>query len=162
MNAPDPTLTSRTSDPVPSAIFLLMIDVAISGTQETVPVTSRNAYSFLSAGARPEPAAQITAPTSSSWVIICSFVTSARHPGIDSSLSSVPPVCPRPRPESCGTATPHAATIGANGRVILSPTPPVECLSLVGRDSPEKSSRSPERIIASAHRAISRAFIPLR
>ena len=69
--------------------------------------------------------------------------SAARQPGIDSSLSSVPPVWPRPRPDSCGTATPHAATSGASGSVILSPTPPVECLSAVGRDSPEKSIRSP-------------------
>src|SRR3546814_2911716 len=66
--------------------------------------------------------------------------------------SRVPPVWPSPRPESCGTATPHAATKGASGRVILSPTPPVECLSAVGRDSEEKSIRSPEAIIAWVHR----------
>ena len=43
MNAPVPTLTSSTSAPVPSAIFLLMIDEAISGIASTVPVTSRSA-----------------------------------------------------------------------------------------------------------------------
>ncbi|MNI94472.1 hypothetical protein D3C73_1525790 [compost metagenome] len=43
MNAPEPTLTSKTSEPVPSAIFLLMIDEAISGMASTVPVTSRKA-----------------------------------------------------------------------------------------------------------------------
>ena len=43
MNAPDPTLTSSTSPPVPSAIFLLMIELAISGMDSTVPVTSRSA-----------------------------------------------------------------------------------------------------------------------
>ena len=43
MNAPLPTLTSRTSAPVPSAIFLLMIEEAISGMASTVPVTSRRA-----------------------------------------------------------------------------------------------------------------------
>ena len=43
MNAPLPTLTSSTSAPVPSAIFLLMIDEAISGIASTVPVTSRSA-----------------------------------------------------------------------------------------------------------------------
>ena len=32
MNAPDPDLTSRTSPSVPSAIFLLMIELAISGS----------------------------------------------------------------------------------------------------------------------------------
>ena len=67
---------------------------------------------------------------------------------------------PSPRPDSCGTATPQAATSGANGSVILSPTPPVECLSAVGRDSPEKSSRSPELIMACVHRLSSRAFRP--
>ena len=68
---------------------------------------------------------------------------------------------PRPRPESCGTATPKTATRGASGRVILSPTPPVECLSAVGRDSAEKSIRSPLAIIAAVQVAISRRVIPL-
>ena len=43
MNAPEPTLTSSTSAPVPSAIFLLMMELAISGIDSTVPVTSRSA-----------------------------------------------------------------------------------------------------------------------
>ena len=43
MNAPPPVLTSRTSAPMPSAIFLLMIDAEISGMLSTVPVTSRSA-----------------------------------------------------------------------------------------------------------------------
>ena len=42
-NAPEPTLTSSTSDSVPSAIFLDMIELAISGTASTVAVTSRRA-----------------------------------------------------------------------------------------------------------------------
>ena len=138
-----------------------MIDDAISGIASTVPVTSRRAYSFLSAGASPSPAAQMTAPTDSSCASISSLDSSARQPGMDSSLSRVPPVWPRPRPDSWGTATPQAATSGASGRVILSPTPPVECLSAVGRDSPEKSIRSPDAIIASVQRAISRRFMPL-
>ncbi len=43
MNAPPPTFTSRTSASVPSAIFLLMIDEAMSGRLSTVPVTSLSA-----------------------------------------------------------------------------------------------------------------------
>ena len=43
MNAPRPTLTSSTSASAPSAIFLLMIEDAISGTLSIVPVTSRSA-----------------------------------------------------------------------------------------------------------------------
>ncbi len=72
----------------------------------------------------------------------------------------MPPVCPSPRPDSCGTATPNDATSGASGSVILSPTPPVECLSAVGRDRLEKSMRSPEAIIAPVQRATSGRVIP--
>ncbi len=45
--------------------------------------------------------------------------------------------------------------------MILSPTPPVECLSAVGRPSEEKSIRSPLAIIAAVHREISLRVIPL-
>ncbi len=92
MKAPVPTFTSRTSEPVPSAIFFDMIEEAIRGMASTVPVTSRSAYSFLSAGARPSPAAQITAPVVSRTCSISSLESRARQPGIDSSLSRVPPV----------------------------------------------------------------------
>jgi len=54
----------------------------------------------------------------------------------------------------------HAATKGASGKVILSPTPPVECLSAVGRSSADQFMRSPELIIAFVQREISRAFMP--
>ena len=72
----------------------------------------------------------------------------------------MPPVCPSPRPESCGTATPNEATSGASGSVILSPTPPVECLSTVRLPSPANDMRSPESIIASVRSRISRRSIP--
>ena len=147
---------------MPSAIFLLMIDEAISGMASTVPVMSRSAYSLPSAGARPEPAAQITPPTSRSWSNISSLLRLARQPGMLSSLSRVPPVWPSPRPESCGTATPNTATSGISGRVILSPTPPVECLSVVGLPRPSKLIRSPLAIIAMVMSRISRRVIPLR
>jgi len=139
-----------------------MIEEAISGIAGTVPVTSRSAYNFLSAGASPDPAAQITAPQSWRTFNISEFVNDARQPGIDSILSNVPPVCPNPLPESCGTAAPQAATNGASGRVILSPTPPVECLSTVGLSSALQFIRSPLLIIASVQRDISREFIPFR
>jgi hypothetical protein len=125
-----------------------------------VPVTSRRAYIARSAGASPDPAAQITPPTSRSIRFISSFDSDARHPAIDSSLSSVPPVCPRPRPDSCGTATPSDAMSGTSGSVILSPTPPVECLSMAGRPSPEKLRRSPLAIIAAVRSRISSRSIP--
>ena len=42
----------------------------------------------------------------------------------------------------------------------LSPTPPVECLSTVGRDSPLRSIRSPEPMIALVHRESSATESP--
>ena len=43
MNAPEPVFTSSTRASVPSAIFFDMIELAISGIDSTVAVTSRNA-----------------------------------------------------------------------------------------------------------------------
>lgn len=103
----------------------------MSGMDSTVEVVSRSTWIFLSAGARPAPAAQMMQPESSSISIMRSFVTSACQPGMDSSLSNVPPVWPRPRPDSCGTATPKAVTSGATGSAIVSPTTPVACLFAV-------------------------------
>ena len=136
MNAPEPTLTSSTSAPVPSAIFLLMIERRDERDRLDRAGDVAQRVELLVGGREPvaggaDDGADVLelARASPRWT------ASARQPGIDSSLSSVPPVWPRPRPDSCGTATPHAATSGASGRVILSPTPPVECLSAVGRDS---------------------------
>jgi len=120
-----------------------------AGSTRRVPVTSRNAYRRRSTGARPAPAAQITAPTDSSCWRISSLESEARQPGIDSSLSSVPPVCPSPRPDNWGTAAPQAPTSGASIKEILSPTPPVECLSTLGRESPRRSRVSPEATMRS-------------
>ncbi len=145
---------------MPSAIFFDMIELPIRGIDSTVPVTSRRAYILRSAGARPGPAAQITAPTSRSTEIISSGASAARQPGIDSILSSVPPVWPRPRPESWGMAAPQAAISGDKTSETLSPTPPVECLSTVGRPTAERSSRSPEAIMAAVQRASSPGAMP--
>ena len=62
--------------------------------------------------------------------------SAVRKPGIDSSLSSVPPVCPSPRPDIIGTYAPHAAASGASTIDSLSPTPPVLCLSTGTPSSP--------------------------
>src|SRR5476651_591711 len=76
---------------------------------------------------------------------------------MESSLSSVPPVWPRPRPEIIGTKAPQAAAIGASIRLTLSPTPPLECLSITGPGSLRslQSSVTPEcfRPIVSATRS---------
>src|SRR2546430_17341077 len=51
------------------------------------------------------------------------------------SLSAVPPVIPSPRPEIIGTQTSSQASSGARTSETLSPTPPVECLSILGGES---------------------------
>ena len=67
---------------------------------------------------------------------------------------------PSPRPEIIGTATPHEATSGASGMESLSPMPPVECLSAVGRERSSHESVSPERIIASVSASVSSGDMP--
>src|SRR5271163_449488 len=81
---------------------------------------------------------------------------------MESSLSSVPPVWPRPRPEIIGTYAPQAASIGASISETLSPTPPVECLSRIGpgRLSSRQSRLAPERVMARVSATRSSSVIP--
>src|ERR1035438_9567132 len=67
---------------------------------------------------------------------------------MDSSLSSVPTAWPRARPLIMGTASPHAAAIGATMRLVLSPTPPVECLSTAVLPERPTEKISPESRMA--------------
>ena len=69
---------------------------------------------------------------------------------------------PRPRPDIFGTTTPHAATSGASTIDTLSPTPPVLCLPTLMPGSDERSTRRPERTIASVSQAVSSAVMPRR
>ena len=103
----------------------------------------------MSAGTRFALAPMIAMPASRTCATNSSVESSTRKPGIDSSLSSVPPVCPSPRPLIFANGTPQAATIGATAIEVLSPTPPVECLSTTLRPSAEcRSTVSPVAIIA--------------
>ena len=77
-----------------------------------------------------------------------------------SSLSSVPPVWPRARPLIMGMASPAAATIGATMNEVLSPTPPVECLSTANLPSGDGSKVSPENRIAVVRECNSAALSP--
>ena len=78
----------------------------------------------------------------------CSSVNCVENPGILSSLSIVPPVCPSPRPDIFATGIPRDATIGVNAREVLSPTPPVLCLSTLMPLIPDRSNISPLCAIA--------------
>ena len=72
----------------------------------------------------------------------------------------MPPVCPRPRPDIIGTINPHAAASGARMSDVLSPTPPVLCLSTFVPAMSERSTRTPECTIASVSHAVSSAAMP--
>jgi hypothetical protein len=81
-------------------------------------------------------------------------VISPRQPGMDSSLSMVPPVWARPRPDILATVHPLAARMGATTRVVLSPTPPEECLS-TGWGRWERSRTFPEWAMISVSQRVS-------
>ncbi len=79
---------------------------------------------------------------------------------MDSSLSTVPPVWPSARPDILATGTPAAATSGTRASVVLSPTPPVECLSTFTPGAPLKSTRSPDSTMAQVRCVVSAALMP--
>ena len=81
---------------------------------------------------------------------------------MDSSLSTVPPVCPNPRPLILATRTPKEATTGATISVVLSPTPPVLCLSTLIPSIEERSTKSPDCAILLVSAAVSCGVIPFR
>ncbi len=130
IKAPDPALTSKIIPSESIANFLLIILEAIKDISSTVAVRSLKAYIFLSAGAifAVWPATAI--PVLFAILIKSSVDREVLNPGIDSNLSIVPPVCPKPLPDNFDTVKPSEATIGASVKVVLSPTPPVECLSI--------------------------------
>ncbi len=72
----------------------------------------------------------------------------------------VPPVCPSPLPLILAIFTPQAATMGARAREVLSPTPPVLCLSALVSLMADKSSISPLSAIAMVRCRVSSSFIP--
>ena len=75
-------------------------------------------------------------------------------------LSTVPPVWPRPRPLNMGQGTPQAATMGPRIRVVLSPTPPVLCLSTLMPGTEERSIRLPESRMARVRARVSSVVMP--
>ena len=145
MNAPEPAFTSSRIRSVRTASFFAITLAAMRGTEGTVAVASRRAYSAPSAGTSCGVWAATAHPMSATCRRSSSGVRSVRTPGMDSSLSSVPPVCPSPRPDSLATASPRAAASGAKTRVTPSATPPVECLSISGTPRPSNARVSPGR-----------------
>ena len=155
MKAPLPNFTSRTKASLPPASFLLMMLEAIKDTSSTVAVVSLKAYIFLSAGTR-----SAVCPTTAIPCFFTLFMNSSKErdvlkPGMDSSLSIVPPVWPKALPDILATITPQDATRGATTSVVLSPTPPVECLSTFFPGMDERSRVSPDLIIVSVKKYVS-------
>ena len=74
----------------------------------------------------------------------------------------VPPVWPSPRPDIFGALQPHAATMGLTMSVVLSPTPPVECLSILCPTMAERSTRSPDAAMILVRAVVSAMVMPRR
>ena len=144
----------------PAASFFDITEAAIRPGAGTVPVTSRRAYSSRSAGTSAADWATTAQPTVPTWTSSSDVESAMRKPGIASSLSSVPPVCARPRPDIFATGIPIAAQSGASASVVLSPTPPVECLSTIRRPSGERSIVSPDSTIAAVSACVSASLRP--
>ena len=162
INAPEPIFTSSTIASAPLASFLLMILLAIRGIQSTVAVTSRSAYIFLSAGAKSAVCPIIAIPIRFTFSKNCSPDIDVENPFMLSSLSMVPPVCPKPLPDIFATGTPHAATMALKHRDVLSPTPPVLCLSTFMPCILERSRVSPESRMDKVRLVVSSISIPFR
>lgn len=165
MNAPEPTFTSSRMQLEPAASFLLMMELAISGMEPTVAVTSRRAYMSLSAGTRLPVCPTMAPPCASTQARKSCWESSQVNPGMLSSLSRVPPVWPSPRPLILATKVPPgsmAASMGTTAMEVLSPTPPVECLSTVAPGMPERSTQSPERIMCRVRLVVSAGVMPRR
>ena len=81
-------------------------------------------------------------------------------PGMDSSLSMVPPVWPKPLPLIFAQVRPQAAAMGKRASEVLSPTPPVECLSALIPGRRESSSMSPLSAIAIVSARVSFSVMP--
>ena len=162
MKAPVPVVTSSRMASEPEASFLDMMLEAIRGMQLTVAVTSRSAYIFLSATAMFSLWPMTAMPVRFTWAKKSSWLRAVRVPGTLSILSMVPPVWPRPRPLILAILTPQAAAMGAITKVVLSPTPPVECLSTLIPAMGERSTISPLWAMTSVSRAVSSSVIPRR
>ena len=89
-----------------------------------------------------------------------SSLSETLKPGMLSSLSSVPPVMPRPRPEIMGTHRPSQASSGARTSETLSPMPPVECLSTLGGEPAGCASTRPLCIMERVSAPVSAALMP--
>ena len=89
-----------------------------------------------------------------------SALSSTFRPGIAENLSTVPPVWPRPRPLNMAQGTPQAATMGPRIRVVLSPTPPVLCLSTLTPGTEERSIRAPESRMPRVRARVSSVLMP--
>ena len=82
-------------------------------------------------------------------------------PGMASSLSSVPPVWPSPLPDILAILMPgQQAMSGAKIKVVVSPTPPVECLSALTPRMADKSIRSPDSAMAMVSSTVSSGDMP--
>ena len=138
----------------------MMLD-AIKGIDSVVPVTSLRAYITLSSGVKFLVWETTAKPVSSTCFINFSSDKATLKPGMLSSLSIVPPVIPNPLPLILAIFMPNDAHIGPIIIVVVSPIPPVECLSTKFSIFSPKWSSSPLFKNISVKARVSVKFIPL-
>ena len=158
MNAPLPNFTSSTRASSPSASFLLMMLAVISGMLGTVAVTSRRAYSLLvgrdqvgrGAGDDAADAFDDVAAISSSD----RFGAKAgdRFELVERAAGGAQAAAGDHRHRK-----PQQASSGARISEVLSPMPPVECLSTwEARPPRHRSGAAAEHLVGEARRFVGR------
>ncbi len=160
MNEPFPYFTSTTRLSAPAASFRLKTLAVINGRLGMLPHFCRRAKRVESVGAISLSCSMIAQPILFSWSTKSPRSIFFLKPLIAESFWSVLISNSSSTPLIVGITTPQAAARGANTMLVLSPTPPVENLSIFGRLSLVKSIISPESIISSAKVAVSCADIP--
>ncbi len=144
INAPSPVVTSNTIASAPAAIFLLMIELAIKGIELrslSHPVRHITFYLLVAKISRLTDNRNLAVIDDPDKLFIRKFESQTRGSLLiylafrrDNQVLW---------PDILATVTPTLATNGARINVVVSPTPPVECLSTLIQSMGPKSITSP-------------------
>ena len=152
---PLPHFTSTTTPSAPAASLRLSVPAVINGMEGIAPIFFRRSKRIDSTGEISSCRSANAHPSLRTWSVKSSKSISVLTFGIAFNFSVVEVKCSSSSPFIMGMATPEAAANGPRTKVVLSPTPPVEYFSILGRETSIISITSPESIISSVKLAIS-------
>ena len=133
MNAPVPNFTSSESRSRPSASFLLMILATMSGLARHGAGHIAQGIEFFVGRTELRRLPDHGHAEGSTWAIVSSRREANAEPGDGLELVECAAGDAQARVRrSSGTQSPSQASNGASRREVLSPMPPVECLSTIG------------------------------